>query len=108
MTYDWATLEALEEVDAIGWAAPPVAPPKRDPLNTGLAMMQGTMWQVGCSTAEMQYAIRFVNAAGLGDAALLVNHATQASMGDQLRLAELANQAGQASIEAALRLRGMR
>lgn len=28
MTYDWAMLEALEEVDAIGWAAPPVAPPK--------------------------------------------------------------------------------
>lgn len=40
MTYDWAMLEALEEVDAIGWAAPPVAPAKRDPGNTGIAMMQ--------------------------------------------------------------------
>jgi hypothetical protein len=90
MTYDQAMLEALEEVDRIGWAAPPVAPPRRDPLNTGLAMMQGQFWEVQCSAAEMQYAIRFTNAAGLSDSLLL------------------ANQAGRESIEAALRLRGTR
>lgn len=67
MTNDWAMLEALEEVDRIGWAAPPVAPPRRDPRrdprNTGLAMMQDNAlisaclknahaaWQAGDSVA---------------------------------------------------------
>ncbi len=93
MTDEWehqAMLEALEEVDRIGWAAPPVAPPKRDPLNTGLAMMQMNAWQVE------------VTASGLRNAVMYLSQPEQASA------ALLANQAGRESIEAALRLRGVR
>lgn len=90
MTYDWAMLEALEEVDAIGWAAPPVAPPRCDPANTGLAVMMANAWQVERSMAEMGRSVLYANGATQADAAL------RAKM----------SQMGQASIDAAMRLRG--
>jgi hypothetical protein len=90
VTYDWAMLEALEEVDALTPSCPPIAPPKRDPMNTGLAMMQMNAWQVNVSANQLQNAVMYVNQPGQSHAQLM------------------ANQAGRESIEAALRLRGTR